>query len=153
MNWYKIMYYFTIAGKVSGLFQALAILCTIAFGISLIIVAFCADYRTATEAFKLPLLKKLRITTGVLILPLWVLFIAVPNQHDLLLIVAGGSVGQFVEKDSSVQQLPHEVTLFLKEEMGKQIHEVEASDTTLTRSVKKLVNADSLKHAAIKALK
>jgi hypothetical protein len=127
------MYYFTIAGKVSTFFNVLAIVSTVTFALSVFITLICMAECGVEEAWAFPILKKLRKWTVVMAIPMWLIFIAIPSQHDILLIVAGGSVGHFIESDSSVKALPSQVTLFLKEELGKQIHEVTASDTMLAK--------------------
>jgi D-arabinose 5-phosphate isomerase GutQ len=43
----------------------------------------------------------------------WSLYIFTPNKKDALLIVAGGGTMEFLTTDSTVKQIPHELSSFV----------------------------------------
>jgi len=40
-----------------------------------------------------------------------------PTKNDMLLIIAAGSVLEYVEKDTSLQQIPYELSSYVKEQI------------------------------------
>lgn len=54
----------------------------------------------------------------------WMLYIMTPTKKDMLLIIAGGSVGEFVANDSSAKKLPADITRFLHAEIVKATAEI-----------------------------
>ena len=40
-----------------------------------------------------------------------------PNRQDMLLIIAGGSVGEFVTSDENAKEIPSDVARFLRKEI------------------------------------
>ena len=47
----------------------------------------------------------------------WTLYIAIPERKDMILIVAGGVVGEFITHDENAQKLPSEVFQYLRKEI------------------------------------
>lgn len=105
--------------------QTLAVMCTVFVVVVTIISIVCSVNEDSKFKDKpLPVLKRLRKIGYWLIIPIWLLYIVIPTKSDILMIMAGGSVGNFIEGDKSIKEIPHEITLFLKEELAKQIREV-----------------------------
>ena len=51
------------------------------------------------------------------------IFIFTPNRNGILLIVAGGSVGEFITSNEDAKQIPAEITNWLKLELEHEIQE------------------------------
>jgi hypothetical protein len=52
------------------------------------------------------------------------LYLFIPNRNSLILIVAGGTVGQFLEEDENAREIPSEIFNLLKMEIQQEIQEI-----------------------------
>lgn len=63
----------------------------------------------------------------------WVLFVSsfilafVPNKNDMILIYAGGSALDYVQKDTSLSKIPYQTTSIISEYMDKYVKELKDS--------------------------
>lgn len=133
MNWYTLFYLFSILEKLTLGFQWGAGLCTVAFVIfTILYYVFRYDLNNYDEnggtwkaARKtLDMIKWPRITVLTLGIVFWIAIIFTPNRKDMIIIIAGGAVGQFVTTDSSAKQLPADITRFLRGEILKATSEL-----------------------------
>ena len=123
MNWYTLFYLFSILDKLSNAFMTGAVLCTIAFVVLTITWFVNKDRltnhnRTDGEHWLNVIRWPLR-TSIVLGILFWLLIIFTPTRKDMIIIIAGGAVGEFVTSDSSAQKLPADITRFLRGEILK----------------------------------
>ena len=123
MNWYTLFYLFSILDKLSSAFMIGAVLSTITFVVLTIIWFVNKDRLTNhnkeegehwLKVIRWPL--RTSILLGILF---WLFVIFVPTRKDMLIIIAGGAVGEFVTSDSSAQKLPADITRFLRGEILK----------------------------------
>lgn len=125
MNWYTLFYLFTVLDKLANAFMTGAIICTIGFVI-LSIVYFINKDRLTSHTNKqvegqhwLNVIKWPHRTSIILGIFFWLLIVLTPTRKDMIIIIAGGAVGEFVTKDSSAQKLPADITRFLRGEILK----------------------------------
>ena len=118
MNWYKIFYWLTVADNVKAVFLTLTIVCGI-FTMLCTIGAYGAfenAYRN-WESFS----KRIYKIIAIIFLLSGLLWTFTPSKTDCLLIIAGGSVGNFITSDSSSQKIPADITKFLHLKLQDQI--------------------------------
>lgn len=119
MNWYIVFYLFSLADKIEATMQIISIIGTgaiIVFGfIWMGCVANVDSYTPYTNTIKI----SKRIFTIILPSTIisWFLWAVVPDRQDMLLIIAGGAVGEFVTNDENAKQLPADITKFLRKEI------------------------------------
>ncbi len=105
-NWYKIFYWLTVADNFKSLFITLIVI----FMIICVIATFWFVFDRETNTLKATLgaerAKRWMWWSYPLCILFWALYIATPSKSDTLLIIAGGSVGNFVTSDSSSRQIP-----------------------------------------------
>ena len=158
MNWYSIFYWMTVADNVkytldilSNFSMTLFVLSLIAYIITSIGRAGTISYHStrdekednntpdirAWDYIKKWSARSFRVFMISTVI-LWSLWAFVPSRKDCLLIVAGGSVGTFLTTDSSVRQLPADITQYLSLSLKKEIVRLkeDAADTTSTRKEK-----------------
>lgn len=124
MSWYTLFYLFTILDKLSIAFAWGAGLCTAGFIIMSIVYFVNKDrlgssYKNEEGKHWLGVIKwplRTAITLGIIF---WLLIILTPTRKDMIIIIAGGAVGEFVTSDSSAQKLPADITRFLRGEILK----------------------------------
>jgi hypothetical protein len=153
MNWYTLFYLFSILEKFTIAIGWGAGLTTAGY-IVFTIIHFIQKYEvnTSDETYNshkvavktLTTIKFPRITCLVLAIFFWLSLVFVPNRKDMIIIIAGGAVGQFVTSDSSARQLPADITRFLRGEILKATSELtdEAKQSIgIDTEVEKIKNA------------
>lgn len=122
MNWYTIFYLFSILDKLSTALGWIAGLSTLGF-IIFTVVYFINKQRLSMSRYEddgkhwLNVIKWPYRTTIIFLILSWVSIIFVPTRRDMLIIIAGGAVGEFITTDSSARQLPADITRFLRGEI------------------------------------
>jgi hypothetical protein len=80
---------------------------------------------TNIEVFSVEMLRKYISKTFYISLSLalvtWLCWAAIPTKKDCLLIIAGGTVGNYIQSDSTVRELPKDFTQFLHLSLQKEI--------------------------------
>ena len=130
MNWYSIFYWLTVANNVNNFITTFAILATIGLGVC-IFVRICLSFEgeNVNVNTRLPkAFKRWYVTFTILTVLFWALFAFIPTKKDCLLIIAGGSVGNFITTDSSAKALPSDITKFLHQSLQSEIKDL-SSDT------------------------
>lgn len=118
MNWYKIFYWFSIVENISNFALAIAIIFSIIAVVSWLVKVFCdEDYDKNILKKAMPIFK----WSLPFAIAGWLIFTFIPTKKQILMIIAGGSVGNFIQGDSSVQKLPADVTRYLHLSMKKEI--------------------------------
>lgn len=112
MSWYTIFYLFSLADKISQTMFVISIIASIiggiAFFVYLIGLIDSNDYKIARKFFW--------IMFPVMFIS-WTIWAAVPDRKDMLIIIAGGAVGEFVTNDENAKALPSDITAFLRKEI------------------------------------
>jgi hypothetical protein len=112
MNWYTVFYLFSLSDKISDTMFTLSVLASIISGISLCI--WCIGQVDGDEFNKA---RRWFLTTFPIAFIAWSLWAFIPDRNDMLLIVAGGSVGEFITNDENAKELPTDITRFLRKEI------------------------------------
>lgn len=128
MNWYSVFYWLTVANNVSVFLGWMAGIMTAATIIMTVVqVVVATNEETLGKRFY-----KWWWTFIVCSLIGWAGFVLVPDRESCLLIIAGGSVGNFITSDSSSRQIPAEVTLLLRDKLRQEVKEIHILPTTDT---------------------
>ena len=112
-SWYTIFYLFSVLDRLGGMFVAFAVFSIIATIIGFIGGRGGFNYQDEEQQWGKTMMKWtfpaaiLFIVTAVLL----------PDKKDMLLIVAGGSVGEFVSHNEDAKAIPAEVTKWLRAEI------------------------------------
>lgn len=130
MNFYTLFYWFTVCDKVrnffdvfSNLFTTLMIISGFIFIALSFVVRMDKNDDKPTNQFWILAFRKIFIWTTILTVITWFGFVAVPTKKEMVLIVAGGAVGNFLTQDSTAKQLPHDVMVFLQTEIKSATHD------------------------------
>ncbi len=123
MNWYKIFYLLSVAENLNLFFQWFAGLATISFVIwSAANLISRGDGGDGGDGFvKTSYMKFWYYTIMVFMIAGWTGIVLIPTKKDLIMIIAGGSVGSFIEQDTSIKQIPSDITKFLHHSLQKEI--------------------------------
>jgi len=130
MNWYGLFYLFSIVDKLTNGIIALAVICSIFYALFTILYFY---HRTTANEYKgnkdsnrrtnaenwLKNIKWPRRIVLTLMVIGYLLVIFVPSRKDMIIIIAGGAVGEFVMNDKNAKQLPADITRFLRGEILK----------------------------------
>ncbi len=140
MNWYAVFYLFSLADKIAAVSGTLAIITALLLGIIFLIALGGTDDWDSGDW-------KIWRKFLYIFLPFTFFFssvyMLVPDRKDMLLIIAGGSVGQFVTTDENAKQIPADVAKFLRHEI---VHATaELQDGEKIRESLGLPTADTLK--------
>lgn len=138
MNWYLIFYLFSLSDKISQTTLILSIVLSILCGISLIV--WFINYTDNEEA---PVFTKMAYITLPALVLSWILWAGIPNRRDMLLIIAGGAVGEFITTDANARELPSDITKFLRKEILDAT--ISGGDEALKSALGLKTKADSLK--------
>lgn len=150
MNWYSVFYWLTVSDGVKRFFDVASnwfTFFTIIFFIIAIVTSIGKAYaideenlKTQEEEKKNPnfrsweLAKKYAMkffyTFLILWLFTWLGYVFTPSKKDCLLIIAGGSVGNFITSDSSASKIPSDITSYLHLSLKKEISQLTAEERT-----------------------
>lgn len=143
MNWYTIFYLMSVADNLSTFAIWIAVLSTLTFVITLILRipnfddnGLVSEEDDGEEEYKnwiskLNLILKHSI---VYLIIFWSIYILIPSRKDMILIVAGGTVGQFISNDENAKKLPSEVFQYLRKEVLEATADL---DETVANEIKK----------------
>lgn len=143
INWYQIFYWFTIGDNVKTILGPTAVIFGILSLVSVIGFFISLSYKSenivkGTEEEQTTLYRewnvwnrgwKKSLNIAVIIFFMSSLFwVFIPSKKEALLIIAGGSVGNFLTTDSSAKALPSDLTRYLHIMMKNEIDNM-GSDT------------------------
>ncbi|MEZ4103373.1 MAG: hypothetical protein R3B55_02360 [Candidatus Paceibacterota bacterium] len=143
MNWYSIFYWLTVADKVKEFFDKASNIFTFFAVVSFIIMVILAIGKNIViendeievnqendnpkvkgwESLK-SFTKKLFYISLPLSLVTWAGYVLTPSKKDCLLIVAGGSVGNFMTTDKAAKEIPSDVAQFLHLSLREEIQKL-----------------------------
>ena len=155
VDFYKLFYWFTVADGLKGFFDTisnvsfffmiiLGILLLIVFGIYMDSGNKINITEDDEKSYKywMTHLRRLFILSTIITVITWTLYIAIPSKKDAVIILAGGSVGNFIVSDSSAKNIPAELTLLVREQLKSEIKELTAPtivDTLTSKSKEELI--------------
>jgi hypothetical protein len=138
MNWYTLFYLMSVADSLksffatsSTIFTILALLSGVAFVITRIAysaeVGKYGDKDKDAQGLRIAstTVGRLFYTMLTLCLLTWFGYVALPSKKDALIIIAGGTVGNFIQNDSSASKVPSEVMNLLRSKIRSEITELE----------------------------
>ncbi len=108
MNWYKLFYWLTVADNAKSMFITFTVIFTLISG-----VATIAYFANMDDVDERKMSRKWMWWSYPFMILFWSLYIFTPNKKDALLIVAGGGTMEFLTTDSTVKQIPHELSSFV----------------------------------------
>jgi hypothetical protein len=108
MNWYKLFYWLTVADNAKSMFITFTVIFTLISG-----VATIAYFANMDDVDEQKMSRKWMWWSYPFMVFFWSLYIFTPNKKDALLIVAGGGTMEFLTTDSTVKQIPHELSSFV----------------------------------------
>jgi hypothetical protein len=136
-SWYWIFYLLSICDSLQAILGIFGF-GMLAFSVIIQIIFWISDEHDEPSAGTIKLKKWLFIIS----IPTLILWAMIPDKRDLVMIVVGGTVFNYVEKDSSLQQLPYELTSFMKEQIRSWKEELQGGkkleDMTKEELLKKL---------------
>jgi hypothetical protein len=161
MNWYQIFYWVTVADGVSTFCLTVSIIFTVAACISAIGL-FASSYNASDQLqvygpedkdYKSWFFwtKTWRRTFTLTVIPavlLGLMTVLIPTKKDALIIIAGGTVGNFITSDSSSKAIPAEAMVLLREKIKAEIKETKLTDVFQVDTLK-----DKSKEELIELLK
>lgn len=118
INWYSIFYWLSVADNAKAffvtfitIFTSISVIATLCFMVGRDADGECPKDGLAERA------KKWMWWSYPFTIFFWSLFIFTPSKTDTLLIIAGGSMGNFLTTDSSSKKIPADITKFLHREL------------------------------------
>jgi len=135
-NWYSIFYWLTVSDGIKSALNPLIIIFSFVSAISLVGYFISSGYlaselnsgykneRDAASWGVWVRTWKNTFFTGIFILLLSTFaYVLIPSKKDALIIIAGGTVGNFVTQDSSARKIPAEVMNLLRVKIKEEINE------------------------------
>lgn len=126
--WYRIFYFLSVAENINILLMWLIGISMVAF-IIFTIIFFANVNGKSDEDSEEAVSKTFRYwwkRSAWICLFAWIFFVLLPSKQDCLMIIAGGSVGEFIQSDTIVQKIPSDITKFLHMSLQKEIKELDA---------------------------
>lgn len=144
MNYFSVFYWLTVADGVKNVFDTFSNIFTFFTVISLIAYLIIVGVSIDTKAnnkeaeYKDTLLWRKLIgrfywVSQIICIITWLGYVLTPTKKDCLLIVAGGSVGNFITNDSSAKSIPSDITKFLHLSLNKEIDDLSKTVQTDVR--------------------
>ena len=127
MNFYQLFYIMSVGDKISILLIWFAVFSTI---FTVIVIASRGFASTETEKSQWGKRKVFNWFTFSFLL--WLGYVLIPSRKDAIMIVAGGSIGEFMTTDTTAKQIPHDVMVFVSSELKKAAAEAKVEITGLT---------------------
>ncbi len=129
VNWYSIFYWLSIADNARDffitfitIFTVISVLATICFIVGRDECMECPKDGLGERS------KKWMWWAYPFMILFWAMYILTPSKTDTMLIIAGGSVGNFITSDSSSKQIPSDITKFLHLRLEKYVSDLSNSD-------------------------
>ena len=123
MNWYKIFYWMTVADKLHTFFLVMGIIGLVWTGI--MITAWLIN-RSADDTWEFGIwTKRANYTAFILGTICMLAFLFTPSKKDMIVIIAGGGIGNFISSDSSSKAIPGEFTKYVRNYLKKQTEDMD----------------------------
>lgn len=133
MNWYKIFYLFSIADKIGTVFGWLTIIFGIWLFINLILLIPSDDSKDKWKPEDWKIWRKSFYSSLFPFLIAIILWTFIPNKKQMVIIIAGGAVGEYILNDENAKEIPSDIFRLLRKEI------LEATDDIDNLEVKALV--------------
>ncbi len=114
LSWFSVFYLMSIADKFNSIILVFAII----FGFISVVCQGIHWDRINNSSTTSPSTMRLRWLSFTFSIVCFILYAMIPSKRDMVLIVVGGTVFEYVQKDSSLQQLPYEISAFMKEQIS-----------------------------------
>lgn len=139
MNFYSVFYWLTVADGVKNVFDTFSNFFTLFTIVGLIayliVIGISINIRSENEDFNedknykdallwRKLFGRFYFFCQIICIITWLGYVFTPTKKDCLLIVAGGSVGNFITNDSSAKSIPSDITKFLHLSLNKEIDDL-----------------------------
>lgn len=128
MSWYTVFYLFSVADGLGTFFGWMAFIGTAGFLVSAMLwtLSHTTDMKNDSDApFFRDLARRWLWRSMVIGIIGWAGYVLIPNKKDMLLIIAGGAVGNFLTSDTSARQLPADVTQYLHKAIQAQVKDLD----------------------------
>jgi hypothetical protein len=137
MNWYSVFYWLSVGANAAVAATVISVLAGILF-IIMMISSLCGgfSYREEDNVKTLPLIRKIRNWSLFTFFFLGSIAVFVPSKKDMILIIAGGAVGNFVTSDSSARALPADVTKYLHNAIQEEMSDLSGKRTDIQNMTK-----------------
>jgi len=133
MNFYWIFYLYSIVNNLSTFFGWFCVIFTLISVVSWVLFfvgkggTVNSDNTETEKQYFASLAKGTRpwvwwATTFMTIF--WLAYVATPSKKDMLLIVIGGTVGNYITTDKNAKQLPNDVVVWMRAEILKATSEL-----------------------------
>lgn len=121
MNWYRVFYWMSIADNVKAVFLALSIVIGIYFIIATAAALGMFDAKFTEWEKGTKRVYFIFTITFLFSITLWTF---TPSKKDMMLIIAGGAVGNFITSDSSSRALPADLTKYLHLKLNAELEDL-----------------------------
>jgi hypothetical protein len=135
-NWFSVFYWISVMDNVrkfldvgSNIFTSIAVVFLAALFITKVTEAcyhndsYCDKSARNSCNVLSKWLKKPSMLFLVLSILFWSAYIFCPSKKDGYAIIAGGIIGNFIESDSSIKQIPSEITNLLRQKIREETSE------------------------------
>ncbi len=154
LNWYKIFYYVSMSDGIKNFFDVFSnitswfsVLSFFAMFVAYMVVNIECDDEDKIIKTKTILrpIQYLFYFSFFFCIVTWFCYVVCPSKRDSMIIIAGGTVGNFITSDSSAKQLPSEALLLLRTKIKSEIEELklnpieELKDTLSGKSKEELI--------------
>lgn len=137
-NWYSIFYWISVADGVKGFFDIASnifswgacILLILVIILTIVITGYSESENSAKAEVDRArkFLQKFALSSFILAVTTWTVYVFCPSKKDALIIVAGGMVGNFIDKDTSVRQIPTEAIELLRSKIREEMNEIDSPE-------------------------
>lgn len=148
INWYSVFYWLTVADNAKTFFLVFVIVFTLISGITTI--AYFVNMGDG-EVKGVTMSRRWMWWSYPFMILFWSLYIFTPTKRDALIIIAGGSVGNFITRDSSAKALPAEAMMLLRSKIKEEMKGATTISELVSGEVDTLKNKS--KEELIKILK
>lgn len=114
MSWYWIIYFLNIIPKIGGVLFVAGI---VFLAVSLLLYIWYVQPKEYEEEPDPPAFTKTYKKKFYIGLTCLIMSILIPTKQETILIIGGGTVFEYIKKDSSLQQIPYELSSYLKEQI------------------------------------
>lgn len=119
-DWYKVFYWLTVADNAKTFFMTFVVIFTAVSAISTFCYLANMDDTNDNRESQAMARKWMWWSYPFMIL-FWSLYVFTPSKRDALIIIAGGTVGNFVTRDSSTRAIPAEAMQLLRARIKEEI--------------------------------
>lgn len=151
MNWYSVFYWLSVGDKIQGAAATVSIISGVLF-LVMMIATICGGFYTSwneeakrkEQAKTYPIVRNIRNWALFTFFLLGAIAVFTPTKRDMILIVAGGAVGNFITSDSSAKALPADVTKYLHNAIQEEMSDLSDHGENLADKAKSMTKEELL---------